>query len=293
MESHWQVLGRKHQRGFFEKLLGSKDGERFLACVSRSHLQVDAGKCPGSLEVTNLSINPVIVAGLRIDQGCCAVAKPGDTVDFIAGGPPGEAEASARPGEPVVYLRFRVEQGAVAAAAGAAAGLEARTRRGCEEPEEDEAPSARGPFWLMLSGTAVREGLEARRRRVEGSAEGLTVGRAHQTAVHADAFTAEVVQYISRDHFRVERCSDTGEWRLRALTANPIWHVRAGKRLQLTREAPPLKHGGGSCGDSVLLFTGASDKTPDGPGNLGSLRWIFRAAAEQAASPALPSAAGA
>lgn len=286
MESHWQVLGRKHQRGFFEKLLGSKDGERFLACVSRSHLQVDAGKHPGSLEMTNLSINPVIVAGIRIDQGCCAVAEPGDTVDFIAGGPSDKAETSPGLGEPVVYLRFRVEQGAVVEEAAKA---DACPRRDCKQ-REDDAPGARGPFWLMLSGTAVKEGFEVSRRRVESTAEGLTVGRTHQTAIFADAFTSEVVQYISRDHFRVERCSDTGEWRLRAMTANPIWHVRAGERFQMTTETPPLKL---SDGDSVLLFTGASDKTPDGPGNLGSLRWIFRAASEEAGASAFPSAAGA
>jgi len=139
-------------------------------------------------------------------------------------------------------------------------------------PKPEQAMQASQPlFWIVLGGSAVRRDFPASDRRLEGGPEGLTVGRAHQQALHSNAFGQELRQYLSRDHFRIdwgrEGC------RLVPLSSNPIWRLRGGRMVEAIVGQPPSSL---VDGDELLLFTGASDCTPDGPGNLGLLSWSFR-----------------
>merc|ERR1712187_1068334 len=61
---------------------------------------------------------------------------------------------------------------------------------------------------------------------------------------------------------------------------NPMWRLRRGKLAEAEKgETPlPLKYG-----DVIVIFTGAEDCTPDGPGNLGTLLWTFSTDEDEAA----------
>jgi len=63
------------------------------------------------------------------------------------------------------------------------------------------------------------------------------------------------------------------------LTSNPVWHVRGGRRTVLLKG-----HGLTllASGDTLLIYTGATDGTPDGPDSLGTLRWTFLGSAHTA-----------
>lgn len=78
-------LGREHQLGMFERLLGSKAGEKYLCCVSRSHVKLTpiAGSA-GCFEVTNLSVNPIVVSNERLEQGGTSKMLPGGRLRFVA-----------------------------------------------------------------------------------------------------------------------------------------------------------------------------------------------------------------
>jgi len=300
------TLGRLHQPGFFEGILGAEPAQRYLCCVSRSHLELVAvaGAPSGFFDVTNLSANPVALAGQRrLGKGERGAVGPGDCVDFIGG----SAGAS---GGPVIYLKLRLEEGQRATAPPLGAEHEALLAppqlpqappvpasvlpvaetslpppppRPCAPPllpapEEVAAPRSPRlrfvppPFRLMLRGSAVRADFTQERRQLEGCDDGLTVGRAHQQALHAEAFEVELRQYLSRDHFRIERSRD-GACRLVPLSSNPMWRLRGGRQTEAVRGDPalPLVHG-----DAIQIFTGAEDCTPDGSGNMGSLFWIFQ-----------------
>lgn len=143
-------------------------------------------------------------------------------------------------------------------------------------PQEATQHSPRGGedphFWLTLCGSAVRDGYPPDARRLDGGEEGLTVGRAHQKELHREAFDEELQQYLSRDHFRIDLGLD-GLCKLVAISNNPIWRNRCGKRTEAVVGDPPLTLVNG---DAIQLFTGADDCTATGPGNLGSLLWLFQ-----------------
>ncbi|CAE8591081.1 unnamed protein product [Polarella glacialis] len=139
-------------------------------------------------------------------------------------------------------------------------------------PSIEEQLGHGGPsFFLALEGTCLRKDFPEADRVIEGTSHGITVGRAHQKDLHTEAFRREIREYLSRDHFRIDRDRD-GYFSLVALSSNPIWRARNGQRRELERGDQPLSiiHG-----DAILLFTGATDCTPDGPENLGSLKWTF------------------
>jgi len=98
-------IGREANLHLLESLLAHEPGRHHLDMVSRRHLAVEStadeyGSC---FQVTNRSLNPIVVAGQKLGQGCCVAARPGDDIDFIAAGEHGSRE-------PVVYLRFRVQE---------------------------------------------------------------------------------------------------------------------------------------------------------------------------------------
>lgn len=288
------TVGRNHQPGLFEGLMGPEAAQRYLCCISRAHLELRPmpdDPQQGCFEVTNLSANPVSLPGRPTVKKCeRGTIRLGDCIEFIGASADGSGAA-------IAYLKLRLERGdpravvetpAVTLLPRAAISPHTpevvelqRASLASEEPPRAQSPAVAAaapspmPFWLILEGTAVREDVPRERRRLEGRPDGLTVGRAHQKELHSEAFARELREYMSRDHFRVERCPD-GSCLLVALSSNPIWRLHAGKLTELSRGDPALPL---VCGDAVVLFTGAEDCTPDGPGNLGSCRWIFRAAA--------------
>jgi len=130
------------------------------------------------------------------------------------------------------------------------------------------------PFSLVLGGSAVKQDVPISQRKLLGSDDGLTVGRAHQQALlNPDCLLKEVLKYVSRNHFRVESAPRrSGAWQLKALSSNPIWRARNGKLVELNEGDQPLSV---EASDDILLFTGADDCTPDGPGNNGLLNFTF------------------
>eukprot|EP00930_Biecheleria_cincta_P044809 TRINITY_DN30861_c0_g2_i1.p1 TRINITY_DN30861_c0_g2~~TRINITY_DN30861_c0_g2_i1.p1 ORF type:complete len:1108 (+),score=185.60 TRINITY_DN30861_c0_g2_i1:29-3352(+) len=284
------MLGRSHQCGLFENLLGSEIAQRYLCCVSRSHLEISParGEPTGSFEVVNLSANPVAIAGPKLGKGEKATLRPGSCIDFIGTHSDGS-------GQTVVYLKIKLEahgsrepdrrpdedspsrggytKPPTELLLEALGGSESKAASGNLLPSIEEVRQAQSgvPFWLALEGSAVRQSFPADLRVLEGSRDGLVVGRAHQPKLHNEAFVKEVREYLSRDHFRIDRDND-GYHSLVALSSNPIWRCRNGQRRELERGDPPLSL---LSGDQILLFTGASDCTPDGPENLGILRWKF------------------
>ncbi|CAE7303436.1 unnamed protein product [Symbiodinium sp. CCMP2592] len=51
---------------------------------------------------------------------------------------------------------------------------------------------------------------------------------------------------------------------------NPVWVSHGGEKKKMAqKETAELEPG-----DRILLYTGASDGTPDGPGSRGTVAWI-------------------
>jgi len=132
---------------------------------------------------------------------------------------------------------------------------------------EATAPPGQSPFSLRLCGTAIRD-LPVERRILQGS-DGLIVGRAQQIQFFNDVLKDGVIQYISREHFRVQ-CAHRG-FLVEPLSGNPMWRSRNGD-LTEARKGRSLDF---DFGDRIVLFTGATDSTPSGIGNKGSLFWSF------------------
>ncbi|CAE7879465.1 unnamed protein product [Symbiodinium microadriaticum] len=280
------MLGRLHQSGLFEQLLSAELAQRYLCCVSRSHLEIMPSSPKGSFEVTNLSANPIAISGPKLGKGEKATLRPGTCIDFIGTHSDGS-------GQTVVYLKLKLQSRDQPRSQREHSGGEARSPEkpptepllealGGAEGRRAPAESSRkasAPFWLELGGSAVRQTFPDNLRILEGSSDGLLVGRAHQQSLHQEAFRKEVREYLSRDHFRIDR-ERAGQFNLVALSANPIWRMRQRQLRELERGDPPLSllHG-----DEIFLFTGASDCTPDGPENLGVLKWRFVQAGDRAA----------
>ena len=264
------MLGRMHQSGLFEHLLQGEMAQRYLCCVSRSHLEITPRSGDG-FEVLNLSANPIAIAGPKLGKGETGVLRPGSCIDFIGTHSDGS-------GQTVVYLKLKLEEKQPS--------LQRDQSQGSEKPPTELLLEALGgaeharsrlvtadskaPFWLQLNGSAVRQAFPPESRLLEGAPQGLMVGRAHQQSLHQEALRKEVREYLSRDHFHILR--ENGRYNLVALSSNPIWRDRNGQRVELEKGDAPvsLAHG-----DEILLFTGATDCTPDGPENLGTLKWRF------------------
>jgi hypothetical protein len=145
-----------------------------------------------------------------------------------------------------------------------------------------EMPGQACPFWLELGGSALREDFPLARRKLVGDTSGIVVGRSHQGHIFLEALRNEVrdeiLRLISREHFRIVRCPDS-TYRLEKLTNNSMWRVRPGERVTVRKGGDLLPLAGG---DIILLFSGAADGTPDGPGSLGTLFFNFCDAQESA-----------
>lgn len=126
-------------------------------------------------------------------------------------------------------------------------------------------------FRLTLCGSALEEAHSQDEWHLDGKEEGLTVGRNHQPSMFAVAVRAAVAPYISREHFRIDR-DQFGACSVVSLSGNPLWRVRGMEKTKLMRDDPALPL---ASGDALLLFTGARDGTPDGPGSFGLLFFRF------------------
>merc|ERR1719291_1633450 len=107
------VLGRQEQQGFFEGLLGDGAGQRYLCCVSRSHLELRpmVDRCSAGFEVVNLSPNPVRLRSSpqgALGKGERAILRVRDALEFLGAGPEGT---------PVAYLRMELQERAGATGA--------------------------------------------------------------------------------------------------------------------------------------------------------------------------------
>lgn len=315
------TVGRAHQPGFFEGILGVEAAQRYLCCVSRSHLEIALAVDDdlGGFAVTNCSSNPVALTGQRrMGKGEAGMIRTGGSIDFLGENIPGasglnvfltlrleeqggsDIQVEVEP-ERSPISRYRAPQTSsfsqvqhpFAAESGTSSGAhppaasdrmvpyrqqEKQLHAQLPAPSEKTQDSARSGeashFWLTLCGSVVKEGYPFDARRLEGGEEGLSVGRAHQKELHLEAFDVEMRQYLSRDHFRIDPGID-GSYKLVAISNNPIWRNRCGKRTEAVVGDPPLTL---INGDAIQLFTGADDCTATGPGNLGSLLWIFQAA---------------
>jgi len=135
-------------------------------------------------------------------------------------------------------------------------------------------PRSAPAIWLELSGSALRDGVRTEDRCITDIGSGLTIGRAHQPELHVAAIKDSMLQWVSREHFRVEPAD--GAYRLTPLSVNPMWLVRGGQVKEVLRERGPVEL---RPRDALLLFTGAAGEQPAGPGASGTLQWTCRTAA--------------
>ena len=230
------MLGRQHQPGLFEGLLGDTVN---LTFISRSHLELNEVEA-GNFMLRNLSQNPVVVKGSQqVAKEQQSFLSPGDSIEFIAGS------------DLKCFLRFRLEQTQV-------------------QPRV-AVPVAQS-FWLELEGSAVKD-LPLEHRRVYPVGGQLAVGRAFQHELHQGALNEEALAWVSREHFRVEAeaTGATATFTLVALSSNPMWRQRAEELLAMEKhDTLPVERG-----DRIWLYTGASDGQPSGPGHKGTIVWTF------------------
>jgi len=269
-EGKRMTVGRTSQPGFFEGLLGPNSN--FLAFISRSHFDLSplSGR-DGVFELTNLSTNPIVLQQQRLQKGQSGAVGPDSSIDFIS-------KASPTDPSPMIYFRFVLERTQAFNSAGhQALGAEEIVRALATTAAPQVAgvgalqPCQGTGFWLEIEGTAVRPECPPAQRRIAGTRDGVIVGRSYQPQLFMQTLREEVLQFISREHFRVDRGED-GNCRLLPLTNNPMWRVRAGHQAEARRGQPPLLLADGDC---LQVFTGARDCTADGPGSVGTLYWRF------------------
>lgn len=248
------TVGRNHQIGLFEGLLGPDS--RFLTCVSRAHFEVvPCGS--GSFQVKNRS-NTLLLEQKVVPQGGSDVARPPMNLHMMV---PPQANCN-----PVIFLSFSFESQGTSPFDAAGRAQVRQQDAAPAPPPVSMTKASTGPF-LELSGTAVRSTFPAERRRIGVPA---IIGRNHQQDFFAEALVD--AQYVSREHFRV---SVQGEgYTVEALSANPMWRVRNGERVPLSKGVRSLLNA-----DALLFFTGAADGTPDGPGSIGTICWTFQSPA--------------
>ncbi|CAK0862705.1 unnamed protein product [Prorocentrum cordatum] len=308
-------IGRQHQVGFFERLL-HRD-EHSLSFISRSHLEVTPvdGDPSGAFRISNLSANPVGVGPNQLGKGQSAVVHMPAHVLFLCGLNPGaptcflrlslERPGGGAPAAPMPGTTPILPPPAAGPAPPAAAPTQDVIRPMAAGPEAagqgaaprqvpaapagtvyTPPPSARAggavaqaPPWLEVGGTAVRADFPAALRAV-AVGEGVTVGRTHQAQIFREAIAEAVLQFTSRDHFRVDPGPALGGFSLVALSSNPLWLVRAGQRWEARRHEPLRL----ADGDVVQLYTGDAAQH--------NLYWVFHqpaaAAAADGGAPAVP-----
>lgn len=160
--------------------------------------------------------------------------------------------------------------------------------RPTREPEHDRTPassSAQSPsrdggdvdtlIVLELSGDGVLSvPLEQRRiGPLSLAVEPILVGRRHQPELHRNAITKECLQFLSRDHFRIETRGN-GKYQITAMTNNPIW--LAGRLMDEPFELKKDESMPVGFGDRVALGTGNSQTTAEEA--LQRLSWVFKRA---------------
>eukprot|EP00930_Biecheleria_cincta_P095542 TRINITY_DN87498_c0_g1_i1.p1 TRINITY_DN87498_c0_g1~~TRINITY_DN87498_c0_g1_i1.p1 ORF type:complete len:817 (-),score=130.92 TRINITY_DN87498_c0_g1_i1:74-2524(-) len=249
-------VGRQHQVGFFEGLLGRD--HPLLSYISRAHFQVCVAG-PGLWEVTNLSSNPITVGQHQLSHGGSAVVALPFEVGFLANFEVPSVKVSP---SPEIFLQLRIH-------------LQVAVDRPVA------IKSGHASYALELGGSAVKSNLAVERLRLPvpcplpGSASVLTVGRMQQPELHQEALSDVALQWVSREHFRLEvSTSGSGTeqlvFALTPLSSNPMWLQRGADCTKVSRGccAVPLV-----VGDRILLFTGARDGSHAGLGNCGSLFW--------------------
>eukprot|EP00931_Biecheleriopsis_adriatica_P116740 TRINITY_DN92341_c0_g1_i1.p1 TRINITY_DN92341_c0_g1~~TRINITY_DN92341_c0_g1_i1.p1 ORF type:complete len:781 (+),score=150.00 TRINITY_DN92341_c0_g1_i1:113-2455(+) len=250
LQSGKLVIGRQHQTGFFEGLLG-KD-HPLTSYISRSHFELcSVGK--GSWEVTNLSNNTITIGQKELARGERAVKELPLEIGFLA--------SFTQPDEqvlpPEVFLAVML------------------TAKG----DVQNSPESSEGYALEIGGSALNPGFPEARRRL-CLTESLVVGRLCQVELHQEALPEQALQWVSREHFRVDVAPRAGEthFSLTPLSSNPMWRERGNMRTL-------MKKGCGAVAllpqDRILLFTGAHDGTPSGSGSQGSLYWTFLASKEE------------
>lgn len=275
------IVGRQHQTAVFEALLGND--QTLMSYISRAHLQIlpVPGAPSGTFEVVNLSANPICVGQNRLEkeQRCCT--NPPTEIGFLARFNPANLQ-------PEVFLQFSFEPSDLPAPVGVvssphALGGSPHTLGGSPHtlggsphgfPPQKEVSTV--GLWLELGGTALKESGPIEDRRITDVGPSLVVGRAIQQHLHVLALKESMIQWVSREHFRLELHGSI--YTLTPLSANPMWLTRGGQCNQLaSKMAVEVRDN-----DVLQLFTGAIDGTPEGPGSGGSLHWTFHYEAKSA-----------
>lgn len=131
---------------------------------------------------------------------------------------------------------------------------------------------------LELSGDGVLPvPLEQRRIGPVSLAEPVLVGRRHQPELHRQAIMKECLQFLSRDHFRIDRLGHGG-FQITAMTNNPIW--LAGRLMDEPYELSKDESVPIDFGDRVALGTGNNSTTAGEA--LQRLSWLFKQASASA-----------
>mmetsp|Transcript_39496 Transcript_39496/g.92876 ORF Transcript_39496/g.92876 Transcript_39496/m.92876 type:complete len:1072 (+) Transcript_39496:56-3271(+) len=129
-----------------------------------------------------------------------------------------------------------------------------------------------GTVLLELAGEGVRTEMPPDQRRVGPISlvgEPLIIGRRHQREIHQNCIhDKDCLQFVSRDHLEIALVGS--EFRLKALTANPIWRERSGcEAIELAQnETVSLEFG-----DRIVLGTGSSQLNPSEASK--KLHWLF------------------
>ncbi|CAE8598055.1 unnamed protein product [Polarella glacialis] len=288
------LVGRQQQADFFEGLLG-KDSP-LISYISRAHCELRATGLD-ILEATNLSSNPLLVGDRELARGDKAVSNLPCEIGFLASFATDDDEDVPAP---EVFLQLRLEVSgssgsfgargntfvAVKASSGPRTAASPVTARRHTLSSEVECPAANEIYVLELGGSATQPSVPPERRQLLLSATrgGFTVGRSHQAELHAEVLTDGSFQWVSREHFRLDISSDGGPFLLTALSSNPLWRQRGVERTKACKGSAPLPL---LVGDTVLLYTGAPDGSPDGPGCQGFLYWSLLALKAKAAASAV------
>jgi len=279
------AVGRQHQPGFFEAILGPESSS--LSFISRKHFELHPVQGQACFELTNYSQNLILVDSQKVQKGQKATLQLSKSIDFMCmgeAGPmvflqmvlePAGAQTQQHQEPPDVRHLARTAPVAPVPQTIHADGPDERTpTRGASSqsissaaPQASEAASPKeqsGQFWLELTGTALRADFPGS-LRLNCPKAGITIGRANQGQQLLEALKEGVFQFLSREHFRIETNVMDGHFQFVALSSNPVWLVHPGPGEPL-----PI-----APGDQIKMYTGSSDLSYDGPGSHGTLCWHF------------------
>jgi len=276
------ALGRQPQAALFEAVLGP-DSQHWTA-ISRSHVEIEAAHGHlGVFLVRNLSPNHVRVGRSTLEKGSQSPLANGESIDFL------DATGNS-------FLRFSLQSPAPPQGQ---AGMVSQPPAGYSPAGETMAALAPPPghgqaeadFWVELGGTAVKPEVPHGMRKVyaqpsNGGGVAIVVG---QHELHKAALVEQAMTFVSREHFKVEEREESSVnvgWdpflasssksvqkscHLVNLSGNPIWKRRGHEQVMLNKEESSHLQPG----DCILIYTGAPDGTPDGPGCAGTIAWTF------------------